>query len=462
MHRSFAPHDHDNPTPIWPVKPDRLSTVLDGLGAPAKTWSEAHDFAARPGESLVVPGSDGAISAVLFGLGRDGDPARMPFLPGRLARTLPEGVYQFADHTDDDTLAAIAWGLGHYRFEAYSGKSDAGHARLALPSGVDGADVSRIIDGVYMARDLINTPANDMGPDEIERVVHRLSDSHGAELRVTTGEDLLAANFPLIYGVGKASPRAPRLIDLVWGSPTAPKVTLVGKGVCFDTGGLNLKPGSGMALMKKDMGGAACTIGLAAMIMEAGLNVRLRLLVPAVENAVAGNAFRPGDILPSRHGDTVEIGNTDAEGRLVLADALSLACEEKPDLLIDMATLTGAARVALGPEVIPFYTFKNDLAAALIDHSARTYDPLWQMPLWANYRAMLKSPVATINNAGKGGFAGSITAAIFLANFVDPDVNWVHFDVYGWVPTARPGQPEGGEAQAVRSLYSMISEKYGG
>jgi leucyl aminopeptidase len=311
-----------------------------------------------------------------------------------------------------------------------------------------------------LARDLINTPSNDMGPEELAEAAQQLSKRFGASFNCIIGDDLVRQNFPLIHAVGMASTRAPRLIDMVWGDPAHPKVTLVGKGVCFDTGGLDLKPSSGMLIMKKDMGGAANVLALALMVMDAKLKVRLRVLIPAVENAVAGNAFRPLDIFPSRKGPTVEIGNTDAEGRLVLADALALADEEKPDLLIDLGTLTGAARVALGPELPPFYTDDESLAQDLAMSAKRENDPLWRLPLWPPYDSWLDSKVADTNNAPSGGFAGSIICALFLQRFVEAAKSWLHVDIYGWTPSAKPARPEGGECQAARAIYKLLSDRY--
>ncbi|MFH1556133.1 MAG: leucyl aminopeptidase family protein, partial [Pseudomonadota bacterium] len=333
--------------------------------------------------------------------------------------------------------------------------------RLKLGAGDDAAALARTFEAVRLVRDLVNTPANDLGPAELEDAARRLAARHGASFRSIVGADLLARNFPLIHTVGRAATRAPRLLDLAWGPEDAPKVTLVGKGVCFDTGGLDIKPSSGMLIMKKDMGGAATALGLAHLIMSRGLKVRLRVLIPAVENAIAGDAFRPGDIFSSRKGLTVEIGNTDAEGRLVLADALSLADEDSPDLLVDFATLTGAARVALGPHLPPAYTDDEALAADLARHAQAQADPLWRLPLWRPYAAMIDSKVADINNAGAGGFAGSITAALFLARFVETAKSWLHLDIYAWNPSARPGRPEGGEAQTIRALDALIAERYG-
>jgi leucyl aminopeptidase len=321
--------------------------------------------------------------------------------------------------------------------------------------------VSRVADAATLARDLVNTPANDMGPQELADAAQQVAQHYGAKFGCIVGDDLLTQNFPLVHAVGKASPRAPRLVDFTWGDPSHPKVTLVGKGVCFDTGGVDLKPSSGMLLMKKDMGGAANVLALAQMVMDAKLKMRLRVLIPAVENAVAGNAFRPLDIYPSRKGPTIEIGNTDAEGRLVLADALTLADEEKPDLLIDMGTLTGAARVALGPELPPFYTNDEQLAADVARCATAERDPLWQLPLWPPYDSWLDSKVADINNAPSNGFAGSITCALFLQRFVEHAKAWLHLDIYAWTPNAKPGRPEGGECQGARALYRLLSERYG-
>jgi leucyl aminopeptidase len=314
---------------------------------------------------------------------------------------------------------------------------------------------------VYLARDLINTPANDMGPAELEYAARALAARHGASVNVLVGEELLNANFPLIHAVGRAADRPPRLIDLTWGDAARPKVTLVGKGVCFDTGGLDIKPESGMLNMKKDMGGAASMLALAHMVMAHGLKIRLRVLVPAVENSISGAAFRPRDIYRSRKGLTVEIGNTDAEGRLILADALALADSEEPELIADMATLTGAARVALGTEVVPFYTDDETLAAEVARFAGAENDPLWRLPLWQPYEQLLDSKVADTNNVSAGSFAGSITAALFLRQFVTAAKAWLHCDIYAWNQTTRPGRPEGAECQAARALYALLVERYG-
>jgi leucyl aminopeptidase len=451
---------HHNAVPIHATAPDGLSMLSAMLEAREAAWVAATGFTAKAGTVLLVPDGTGGIGSVFFGLGADAAD-RSPLLAGKLARELPPGVYRLGEGFGDAALACLAFGLGAYRFTRYRADT-AEKPRLVVPEDVDLGALTRIVDGVSLARDLINTGANDLGPAELAAAAAALAARHGAGFSEIVGEALLERSFPMIHAVGRAAApgREPRLIDIVAGEPGAAKVTIVGKGVCFDTGGLDIKPSSGMLLMKKDMGGAANALALAEMILAARLPVRLRVLIPAVENAISGPAFRPGDVLTSRKGMTVEIGNTDAEGRLVLADALALAAEEEPDLLIDLATLTGAARVALGPEVVPFYTRHDALAADLARHGAAVADPVWRMPLWAPYAAMLDSKVADINNAGSAPFAGSITAALFLSRFVPAGVGWIHADIYAWNPSAKPGRPEGGEAQAIRALYAMIEERY--
>ena len=327
-----------------------------------------------------------------------------------------------------------------------------------MPDGVDGEDLSRIIEGVTLCRDLINTPSNDMGPAELESAARTLARQHGAKFQVTSGK-ALARTFPLVHAVGAGSTRAPRLIDMTWGKAGNPKITLVGKGVCFDTGGLDIKPDTGMLNMKKDMGGAATALALAHMIMARKLKVRLRVIIPAVENSISGTSFRPRDVYTSRKGISVEIGNTDAEGRLILADALSLADEDKPALIADFATLTGAARVALGPDLPPFFTDNDALADELMRAGAAENDPLWRMPLWRPYEAMLDSKIADLNNIGAGGHGGAITAALFMLRFVTVE-SWLHFDIFAWTPTAKPGRPEGAECQTARALYALLCTRY--
>jgi leucyl aminopeptidase len=460
MHPAFATAPAGEAVPITFVSKagwDTRGATLDGS---ARRFAEASGFAAKAGQYLALPAANGDVSHILFGVGDESERSRDPFLAGKLPGLLPEGTFRFANAPDDLHLAALAFALGCYRFDRYR-KADAPKARLVPPDGIDITAISRMAEAATLARDLINTPANDMGPEELAAAARHLAQRFGADFNCIVGDDLKHSNFPLIHTVGMASPRAPRLIDMSWGNPAHPKVTLVGKGVCFDTGGVDLKSASGMQIMKKDMGGGANVLALALMIMDAKLKVRLRVLIPAVENAVAGSAFRPLDIFPSRKGPTVEIGNTDAEGRLVLADALALADEEKPDLLIDLGTLTGAARVALGPDVPPFYTNDDKLALDVARCAQAENDPLWRMPLWPAYNAWLDSKVADINNAPSGGFAGSITCALFLQRFVETAKSWLHVDIYGWTPTAKPARPEGGECQAARAIYRLLSERYG-
>jgi leucyl aminopeptidase len=446
--------------PIHFVTKSSWPAIRDELPAEARQFAIANGFAAKPGGCLILPTADGQIAQVLFGLEDEAAKHRDPFRPGSLPGLLPAGVYRFANAPHDARLAALAFALGSYRFNRYR-KTDSAEVRLVPPDGVDAAELTRLAEAATLARDLVNTPSNDMGPAELAQAAQALAERYGAKFSCIVGDELTQQNFPLIHAVGMASPRAPRLIELVWGEPSHPKVTLVGKGVCFDSGGLDLKPSSGMLLMKKDMGGAANVLALAQMVMDAKLKLRLRVLIPAVENAVAGNAFRPLDVFPSRKGITVEIGNTDAEGRLILADALAFADEEKPDLLIDMGTLTGAARVALGPELPPFYTQDDTLAADVARCATAENDPVWRMPLWAPYDSWLDSKVATITNAPSGGFAGSITCALFLQRFVEHAKSWLHLDIYAWTPSSKPGRPEGGECQAARTLYKLLSERYG-
>ena len=437
----------------WPA-------IARDLPEPARQFAAANDFAGKAGNCLTLPSPDGQIAQVVFGLEDETSKFRDLFRPGALPGLLPPGVYRFANAPHDARLATLAFALGTYRFGRYR-KNEISAVRLVPPDGVDVADIMRMAEAAALARDLINTPSNDMGPAELAEAAEQLAARFGASFNCIVGDELVKQNFPLIHAVGMASTRAPRLIDLTWGDPSHPKVTLVGKGVCFDTGGLDLKASGGMLIMKKDMGGAANVLALAQMVMDAKLKVRLRVLIPAVENAVAGNAFRPLDIFKSRKGPTVEIGNTDAEGRLVLADALALADEEKPDLLVDLGTLTGAARVALGPDLPPFYTNDETLAGDVAAHAKSENDPLWRLPLWPPYDSWLDSKVADINNAPSGGFAGSITCALFLQRFVSDAKSWLHVDIYGWTPSAKPARPEGGECQAARAIYKLLSQRYG-
>jgi len=460
MHPVFETSSATPAIPITFATKATWDAICAGLPEQARQFALANGFAAKPGACLALPAADGQIVQVVFGLEDEVSKSRDLFRPGLLPGLLPPGVYRFANAPHDARLATLAFALGSYRFSRYR-TADAPDVRLVPPESIDDGAISRIAEAAMLARDLINTPANDMGPEQLAQAAHDLARRFGANFNCIVGDDLTRQNFPLIHAVGMASSRPPRLIDLTWGDPAHPKVTLVGKGVCFDTGGLDLKPSSGMLIMKKDMGGAANVLALALMVMDAKLKVRLRVLIPAVENAVAGNAFRPLDIFPSRKGLNVEIGNTDAEGRLVLADALALADEEKPDLLIDMGTLTGAAREALGPDLPPFYTNDETLALDVARCAKEENDPLWRLPLWPPYDAWLDSKVANINNAPSGTFAGSITCALFLQRFVEAAKSWLHLDIYGWTPSAKPGRPEGGECQAARAIYKLLGERYG-
>lgn len=429
----------------------------DAVPKAVTAWAEAVGFKPDAGSVIVVPSEDSqAPGAALIALGKTPDSLAC----GALATRLPAGDWYIANPgATDIALATLGFCLGAYRFDAYK-KAPLRNVRFVLDEAVGADRVRTAAEAVWMTRDLVNTPTNDMGPDAIEAAARALAEHHGASIAVTAGDELLAQNLPMIHTVGRASMIAPRLIDITWGDADAPRITLVGKGVAFDTGGLDIKPASAMRNMKKDMGGAANVLGLAHMVMSAGLKVRLRVLVPAVENAIAGNAFRPGDVYPTRKGITVEIGHTDAEGRLILADALTLASEESPEMIVDMATLTGAARVALGPAIVPFYTDDDALADAIAAAGKSVSDPMWRMPLWRGYEGNLSSTVADCNNVTTDGYAGSITAALFLAKFVDDPARWVHCDIFAWNPTAKPHAPVGGEAQAIRALFSVLEQRY--
>ena len=445
--------------PIWLTAGDTFATVLEGLSKPHRAWAKAQGFEAQSGHMVLLPTQTGRSAGVLFGMGNNAQTAD-PFLPGGLASLVPEGIYYFANGRRSLRLATLSWLLDSYRFDLYKSPTRETKARLVIPDGVDGKAIIAEARAVALARDLINTPSNEMGPRELATAAQGLARQFGARSEVIHDHERLKRDFPMVHAVGRASARAPRLIDLVWGADDGPRVTLVGKGVCFDTGGLNIKPGRSMSLMKKDMGGAANILALARMIMADRLPVRLRVLIPAVENAISGDAFRPGDVLKSRKGLRVEIGNTDAEGRLILADALALADEDEPDLLIDMATLTGAARVALGPALPPFFTDNDDLANVLHRHAMAENDPLWRLPLWRDYDRWIDSKIADVNHISDNAFAGSLVAALFLKRFVEKAKAYVHLDIYGWTPKARPGRPAGGEAQGIRALFALIKERY--
>jgi leucyl aminopeptidase len=444
--------------PVWFARGAAWSAKAT-LSSAQKAWLNAQGFKGNGKKAILLPLADGSLAGVVVGLGeqRPGDAMdRAEIAVGLLPTMLPAGLYHLADDLADPELAAVAFGLGAYRFRRYKAGTSEEVVQLRTPRGVDTERALSIVEAIWLGRDLINTPASDLGPQELEMATRKLGERYGAGVSSIIGEQLLAQNFPMIHAVGRASDRAPRLIDLSWGPAGGKRITLVGKGICFDTGGLDIKPPAAMLIMKKDMGGAAAALALGQMIMSAKLHVRLRILIPAAENSVAGNAFRPGDVLMSRAGKTVEIGNTDAEGRLVLADALALADEEKPDTLLSFATLTGAARVALGPELAPFYSDDDRFAEAIAAAATRVGDPVWRMPFWTGYEATLDSPVADMNNVSDGPFAGSVTAALFLRRFVTQAGCYAHFDIYGWRQAAKPLGPKGGEPNAARAVFELL------
>jgi len=456
MHPIFAMSGEPS-TPILFVTATTFDKAIENIDDRERTFVRAAGYEPKPGRYLAVPAADGKLAGVLFGLENPDEPVKDLFRPGQLFGLLPPGTYRFANTPHDARLAALAFALGAYQFTRYR-KAEARSIRLVVPDGVDGEDLSRMIEGVALARDLINTPSNDMGPAELEEAARALAKQHDARIKVTFG-DALAREFPLVAAVGAGSARTPRLIDVTWGNDSDPKVTLVGKGVCFDTGGLDIKNDAGMLNMKKDMAGGATALALAHMIMARALKVRLRVIIPAVENSISGTSFRPRDIYRSRKGISVEIGNTDAEGRLILADALTLADEDQPALVVDFATLTGAARVALGPDVPAAFTDDDALAEEIARFAASENDPLWRMPLWKPYETMLDSKVADTNNVSTGGQGGAITAALFLRKFIGAK-SWLHLDIFAWTPAAKPGRPEGAELQTARALYALLCARY--
>jgi leucyl aminopeptidase len=444
--------------PLAAIAKDELGGWLK-RNAALRPWVEATGFSGRAGEICLIPGTKGRLGQVLVGLG-DFEAAKSPWPWGNLSSTLPKGTYRITPEPDRALAdsATLGWALGSYRFGRYR-KVAQPRASLVWPRRADRDHVTAAAEATFLARDLINTPASDMGPPDLARAARDLARRYGARFRLISGNDLLKRNYPAVHAVGRASSRPPCLIDFTWGRPADPKVTLVGKGVCFDSGGLDLKSSSNMKLMKKDMGGAANVLGLASMIMALKLKVRLRVLVPAVENSVSGNAMRPLDVLSTRKGLTIEIGNTDAEGRVILSDALAEASTEKPVLLVDFATLTGAARVALGTELPALFCNDDDLAAETARLSVKAGDPLWRLPLWKPYRDQIDSKVADITNAPAGAFGGAITAALFLQEFVGPNIPWVHIDLMAWNTSSKPGRPEGGEAMGMRALFEVVKSK---
>ncbi len=447
--------------PIYAVRGPKGLEKIAELSDTQRAWAVANDFTGKPKSRLLLPASEGSVAAVLFGLGTEtaGEPCGpAELLLGALPRHLPAGRYRLAGDWGDQALAGVSWGLGSYKFGAYKARVEGGRPQLALAADIDADSVRRVTSAMWLGRDLINIPSNDMGPEELESVARLVAGRHKAAVNSIVGDELLAQNYPLIHAVGRASTRAPRLIDMAWGREDAPRVTVVGKGVCFDTGGLDLKMAAGMLLMKKDMGGAAAALALADMVMGAKLDVRLRVLIPAVENSVAGDAFRPSDIVRSRAGLSVEIGNTDAEGRLVLADALALGDEDKPDLMMTFATLTGSARVALGPDLPPCFIDDDAMAGRILDAGNGVGDPVWRMPFWPGYDSMLDSANADVSNTGDSPFAGAVTAALFMKRFVKQARHYAHFDIYGWRPAQRPLGPKGGEAHAARAMFEVVRQ----
>jgi leucyl aminopeptidase len=447
--------------PIHAVDATGFAAAAIAMSPAQRQWLSALGFRGAPDTHALLPGEDGRIAAVWAGVRAADHPYALSLLP----RALPEGTYRLADGPValDPAAAALSWQLGSYAFERYKKRPRAA-ALLQLPTG-DGARRGLMVaEAITLVRDLVNTPAEDMGPAQLAAAAQQLAKAHGARFGQIVGDDLLKKNFPAIHAVGRAADakgRAPRLIELTWGKPKDPRLTLVGKGVCFDSGGLDIKPADGMRLMKKDMGGAAHVLGLASLVMGAKLPVRLQVLIPAVENSIAGNAFRPGDVFKTRKGLHIEIGNTDAEGRVILCDALAYGAEGKPELMIDMATLTGAARVALGPQLPALFCRRMDRARQLVDQGLALHDPLWHLPLWKDYHGSIESDIADIVNTGKGPLGGAITAALFLDDFVPAGMDWLHLDLFAWNDVPRPGRPAGGEAQTLRTLMAYLEQRFG-
>ena len=442
--------------PIHAIRTAEWSQWVERHSEMVRKLAAAHDFSAQNGRILLVPATDGSIERVLFGVGDKANAMAM----GALAQNLPAGDYRIASAPREfaASLVATAWGLGAYAFDRYK-KRKRPAPRLAPPDGADMSEASRLVSASWLARDLVNTPTSDMGPEALQAAAEAVAHKYHASFKAIVGDALLDAGYPLIHAVGRAALQAPRFLQLSWGEANAPRLALVGKGVTFDTGGLDIKPSAGMRLMKKDMGGAAHALALAQIVMDAKLPVRLDLFLPVVENAISGDAYRPGDVIKSRKGLTVEIDNTDAEGRLILADALARASEDQPALILDFATLTGAARTALGPDIPPFYANDEALASELASASSETADPIWRMPLWDGYDGDMDSPIADLKNTGDGAFAGSIYAALFLRRFVEAPA-WAHFDIFAWAPKERASRPAGGEAQALRACWRVLKGRF--
>lgn len=446
--------------PIIPVSSAAFDTWVAKQDTRLQLQVKTAGYAGAAGSTLLVHDESGQLTGIVFGVGKEDSLYTYADLPGKLPKNTGGYYIDKKMSSDEATQAALGWALGSYQFTAYKSGGKKDFSALVWPEKADHKAVKATAEAVFLVRDLINTPPNDLGPEELAKAGAKLAKNFNkASIKIISGDALLKQNYPLIHAVGKGSTREPRLIDIQWGNEKNPQITLIGKGVVFDTGGLDIKPSSAMALMKKDMGGAAHVLGLAHMIMSSQLPVRLRVLIPAVENSVDGESFRPSDVIKSRKGITVEIGDTDAEGRLVLADALAEACTDKPALIIDFATLTGAARVALGPELPAMFSNDDKMANALLDSAQKVQDPLWRLPLWQPYADALNSKIADTNNIG--GQAGAITAALFLEKFVDKNIPWIHIDTYAWNNSSKPGRPEGGEALGMRASYDLIQKKFG-
>ena len=443
--------------PIIPVISNQFNHWLEQQTEQIQNWLRTINFLAKPETFALLPDAQGYLTQVVFIIKDKNDFWSFGLLP----TALPKNNYHIESITDNELLEkiSIAWGLGAYQFTRYK-QANKTIAQLVIDEKINILQIENSIQSIYLVRDLINTPTEDMGPEQLAQTAFELGKKFNAQVIEIVGDDLLKENFPTIHAVGRASPRQPRLIDLRWGQKNKFKLTLVGKGVCFDSGGLNIKPASGMLLMKKDMGGASHVLGLARMIMAANLPINLRVLIPAVENVIAGNAFKPGDVIKTRKGITVEIGNTDAEGRLILCDALAEAVTDKPDLLIDFATLTGAARIAVGTEISAMFTDDNKLAEQLMQYAQTEQDPIWRMPLYMPYRRLIDSAIADINNAGSSPYAGATTAALFLKEFVPNEIPWIHFDLNAWNVSSRPGRPEGGEAMGLRAMFAYLTANF--
>ncbi|MET0984420.1 MAG: leucyl aminopeptidase family protein [Steroidobacteraceae bacterium] len=457
----FFTEERPDAVPIHLVHEEDFGTWLAAQDHGARTWLNATGFRAERQKLALVPSSGGAVRAVVLGVGKRSNGPMTLWQCAGLADRIPDGSYYLDTKLSEAaaTQFCLGWAYGQYRYERYR-RGTARNIAVHVPAGVDVKDVERLHAALSHGRDLINTPAGDLTPEQLANAALAIAQRYGAETRVHVGDELLKQGFPAVHAVGRASESAPRVIDFTWGQPSHPRVSLVGKGVCFDSGGLDIKPPQSMLLMKKDMGGAACTIALAQVIMDAQLPLRLRVVIPAVENAISSNAYRPGDVLKTRKGLTVEVGNTDAEGRLVLADALTLADADRPELLIDMATLTGAARVALGPELPALFTPDDALAQEVMAAGVQEADPMWHMPLWAGYDDELASKIADLNNVSTSGFSGAIIGGLFLRRFVNESKAWMHLDLYAWNSKDRPGRPVGAEAQCVRALYALLKRRY--